>query len=54
MAEIIVKYKEDTDRMKVKDGEYVQDLIRCKDCKKKNHCCRSMAAKDEGFCSDAE
>lgn len=33
MAEIIVKYKEDTDRMKVKGGEYVQDLIRCKECK---------------------
>ena len=33
MAEIIVKYKEDTDCMKVKGGEYVQDLIRCKECK---------------------
>ena len=37
MAEIIVKYKEDTDCMKVKGGKYVQDLIRCKDCKKKDH-----------------
>lgn len=30
------------------------DIVRCKNCKKKNHCGRSMAAKEEGFCSDAE
>ena len=28
--EIIVRMK--SDHIKVKDGEYVQDLIRCKDC----------------------
>ena len=31
MAEIIVKMKDN--HIKVKGGEYVQDLIRCKDCK---------------------
>ncbi len=54
MAEIIVKYKDDTNHMKIKGGEYVQDLIRCKDCKIRNQCFRSIAAHDEGFCSNAE
>ena len=31
MSEIIVRMK--SDHIKVKDGEYVQDLIRCKECK---------------------
>lgn len=31
MSEIIVRLKED--RIKITGGEYVRDLVRCKDCK---------------------
>ena len=33
MKEIIVRYKDGGDYMAVCGGEYVQDLIRCKECK---------------------
>ena len=55
MAEIIVKYKEDTDRMKVKGGEYVQDLIRCKECRRRYSSDRSrfcIGRHDDFFCAD--
>lgn len=45
MKEVIVRMK--TDHIKVKDGEYVQDLVRCKDCRKKKTCIIH-----EGFCND--
>ena len=32
MKEVIVKLT--SDRIKIKGGEYVQDLVRCKDCNK--------------------
>lgn len=31
--EIIVRYRDDNDHMAVRGGEYVQDLVRCKDCR---------------------
>ena len=31
MSEIIVKMK--SDYIKIKSGEYIRDLVRCKDCK---------------------
>ena len=31
MSEVIVKLN--SDRIKIKGGEYVQDLVRCRDCK---------------------
>ena len=31
--EIIVRYRDDNDYMAVRGGEYVQDLVRCKDCR---------------------
>lgn len=45
MKEVIVRMT--TDHIKVKDGEYVQDLVRCKDCRKKKTCIIH-----EGFCND--
>lgn len=34
MREIIVRYNDGNDHMAVRGGEYIQDLVRCKDCKK--------------------
>ena len=36
MSEVIVKLT--NDYIKVKGGEYVADLVRCKDCKYKGKC----------------
>ena len=33
MREIIVRYNDGNDHMAVRGGEYVQDLVRCRDCK---------------------
>lgn len=33
MREIIVRYNDGNDHMAVRGGEYVQDLVRCKECK---------------------
>ena len=33
MSEIIVRYKDGNDHMAVRGGEYVQDFVRCQDCK---------------------
>lgn len=59
MKEIIVRMK--TDHIKVKDGEYVADLVRCKDCKFYNgkYCISkawpSMAdVKPDGYCNFGE
>ena len=60
MPEIIVNMKKDY--IKVKGGEYKQDLIRCKDCK---HCMifnngepecshHNMIVDDYYFCADGE
>ena len=35
MSEIIVKMK--SDYIKIKGGEYIRDLVRCKDCKYSSH-----------------
>ena len=32
-VEVIVKYNDDADYIRVKNGTYVQDLVRCKNCK---------------------
>ena len=47
MKEVIVKLT--SDHIKVKGGEYVQDLVRCKDCKNTEE----RATKIEGnkYCS---
>lgn len=51
MREIIVRYNDGTDRMAVR-GEYIQDIVRCKDCKWNSEC--RMLDDDNGFCSDGE
>ena len=33
MREIIVRYNDGNDHMAVRGGEYVQDLVRCQDCR---------------------
>ena len=33
MREIIVRYNDGNDYMAVRGGEYVRDLVRCRDCK---------------------
>ena len=35
MREIIVRYNDGNDHMAVRGGEYVQDLVRCGECKYK-------------------
>ena len=50
MREVIVKLT--SDHIKVKGGEYVRDLVRCKDCKWNSEC--RMLDDDNGFCSDGE
>lgn len=55
MSEMIVKLN--TDRVKIKGCEYVQDLIRCKDCRwyKCEECFFSTAEiNPDDFCSYAE
>ena len=51
MSEIIVRLKDN--RIKITGGEYVRDLVRCKDCKHfaycENDCCLP-----ENFCSQGE
>ena len=62
MKEVIIKLT--SDRIKVKGGEYVQDLVRCKECKSYNteayqdgygycdgHC---SVVQDDDFCSYGE
>lgn len=59
MSEVIVKMT--TDHIKVKNGEYVQDVVRCQDCKhwvynfngcSRNPCTEPWLATD--FCSYGE
>lgn len=53
MSEIIVKME--GDRIKLKGGQYVQNLVRCRDCKKKRSCVTfDGICNDDGFCSLAE
>ena len=49
--EIIVRMK--SDHIKVKDGEYVRDLVRCNDCKIKEDCPLRLIANLE-YCSIGE
>ena len=50
MKEVIVKMT--SDHIKVKNGEYVQDLVRCKDCKNKKFCIiYEGLCDDNAFCS---
>ena len=54
MSEVIAKLT--SDRIKVKGGEYVQDLVRCEDCKHwqygKDHCAlHDMGMWADCFCS---
>ena len=50
MSEMIVKLN--SDRVKIKGCEYVQDLVRCKDCVRNNEC--RMLDYDDDFCSLGE
>ena len=50
MREIIVRYNDGNDHMAVRGGEYIQDLVRCKDCRWNSEC--RMLDDDNGFCSD--
>ena len=61
MSEIIVKLTDS--RIKLKGGEYVRDLVRCKDCKwwdndgdaeRCTHKYGGMWAKSDGYCSYGE
>lgn len=53
MKEVIMRLT--SDHIKVKGGKYVQDLVRCGECKHKFYCCRGgIPTDDKGFCSDGE
>ena len=57
MSEVIVKLN--ADHIKVKGGEYVRDIVRCRDCKHwqygKDHCAlHDMGMWVEDFCSFGE
>ena len=55
MSEMIVRLNQD--RVKIKGCEYVQDLIRCEDCKyyKYGFCdCWYDGTRPDAFCSFAE
>lgn len=52
MSEVIVKLT--ADHIKIKGGEYVQDLVRCDKCKFWLECEYPMAAGNDGFCSYGE
>lgn len=42
MREIIVRYNDGNDHMAVRGGEYVQDVVRCKECKYKQQCHKAV------------
>lgn len=57
MGEIIVKMT--SDHIKAKGGEYVQDIVRCKDCKYRREnipCCikHNKPVNEWWFCADGE
>ena len=61
MSEIIVKLTDS--RIKLKGGEYVQDLVRCKDCKYDHKCSHNIIRPSKGggiiycpleYCSEGE
>ena len=52
MDEIIVKMK--TNHIKIKNGEYLRDLVRCKDCGNREGCQFAISSDDNAFCSDGE
>lgn len=59
MSEIIVKLN--SDHIKVKNGEYVQDIVRCKECKWAEVCSQNVAMRETydmyekiDFCSYGE
>ena len=52
MSEIIVKME---DYIKIKGGEYVQDLIRCRDCRHWEDCLHFQGEADgDHFCGKGE
>lgn len=60
MPEIIVKMG---DHIKLKGGEYVRDLVRCKDCKYDHKCSHNIIRPSKGggiiycsleYCSEGE
>ena len=51
MSEIIVRLKDN--RIKITGGEYVRDLVRCKDCKHFTYC-ENDCCLPENFCSQGE
>lgn len=56
-VEVIVKYNDDADYIRVKNGTYVQDLVRCKNCMhyEKEWCYwRDEHTEPEYFCSYGE
>ena len=53
MREIIVRYNDGTDHMAVRGGEYIQDLVRCKNCKHREDCPLRLIANID-FCSYGE
>lgn len=53
MKEVIVKLNKD--HVVFKGGEYVRDLVRCKDCIKKYSCITYEGlCDDDAFCSNGE
>ena len=53
MSEVIMRLK--GSHVKVKGGEYVQDLVRCGECSKKRACVMFEGmCDDNGFCSFGE
>ena len=61
MSEIIIKLTDS--RIKLKGGEYVQDLVRCKDCKYDHKCSHNIIRPSKGggiiycpleYCSEGE
>ena len=52
MSEIIVKMTEQ--KIKLKGGEYVRDLVRCERCKFRNNCERTIQSRALEYCSAGE
>ena len=51
MSEIIVRLRDN--RIKITGGEYVRDLVRCKDCKHFTYC-ENDCCLPENFCNQGE
>lgn len=52
MKEAIIKLT--SDRIKVKGGEYVQDLVRCRECRHREEYPCKVYHDDDWYCADGE